>query len=87
MLLTTKRQVWLQGLTDQLTAWLKDFSTTIQSTIDDVEEHLMSLEDKEMKYNVQTKNVKEIVSFKLKNWSMFECSCALLQKHDRDISR
>ena len=45
-----------------------DFSVTLQSTIDDVEEHLMSLDDKEMRYNVQlTKNLREIVSFKLKN--------------------
>lgn len=59
------QDIWLQAFTDHLTAMFGDSNITLQSTVDDVEEHLMSLEDIKIKYNVQTKNITEIVSFKI----------------------
>ena len=52
-------------------------------------EHLTSLEDLRIKYNVQTKNITKGVSFKLKTSlntrALFECSCVCQLKLDMNI--
>ena len=44
-------------------ATVGDSGVTLQNTVDDVEEHLMSLVAFNIKYNVQTKNITEIGLF------------------------
>ena len=40
-------------------ATVGDSGVTLQNTVDDIEEHLMSLVVVNIKYNVQTKNITE----------------------------
>ena len=44
-------------------ATVGDSGLTIQNTMDDIEQHLMSLAAVNIKYNVQTKNITEIGLF------------------------
>ena len=44
-------------------ATVGDSGVTLQNTVDDVEEHLMSFVAVNIKYNVQTKNITEIGLF------------------------
>ena len=44
-------------------ATVGDSEVTLQNTVDDVEEHLISLVAVNIKYNVQTKNITEISLF------------------------
>ena len=44
-------------------ATVGDSGVTLQNTVDDVEEHLVSLVAVNIKYNVQTKNITEIGLF------------------------
>lgn len=55
--------LWLQAFTEHLHALLGDSGVTLQNTVDDIEEHLMSLDAVNIKYNVQTKNITEIGLF------------------------
>ena len=47
------------SLSDWLVWQLRDSGVTLQNTVDDIEEHLMSLLAVSIKYNVQTKNITE----------------------------
>ena len=53
-------------------ATLGDSGVTLQNTVDDIEEHLMSLVAVNIKYNVQTKNMTEIGFFWLNHLCNFE---------------
>ena len=53
-------------------ATVGDSGVTLQNTVDDVEEHLMSLVAVNIKYNVQTKNITEIGLFWLNHLCNFE---------------
>ena len=53
-------------------ATLGDSGVTLQNTVDDIEEHLMSFVAVNMKYNVQTKNITEIGLFRLKHLLHFD---------------
>ena len=53
-------------------ATLGDSGVTLQNTVDDIEEHLMSFVAVNMKYNVQTKNITEIDLFRLNHLFNFD---------------
>ena len=53
-------------------ATLGDSGVTLQNTVDDIEEHLMSLVAVNIKYNVQTKNITENGIFWLNHLCNFE---------------
>ena len=48
---------------DRKQATLGDSRVILQNTVDNIEEHLMSLVAVDIKYNVQTKNITEIGFF------------------------
>ena len=54
------------------TSYLGDSGVTLQNTVDDIEEHLMSFVAVNMKYNVQTKNITEIDLFRLNHLFNFD---------------
>mgnify|MGYP000073149287 CR=1 FL=1 len=47
------------SLSDWVVWQLRDSGVTLQNTVNDIEEHLMSLLAVSIKYNVQTKNITE----------------------------
>lgn len=53
----------MQAFTEHLHALLGDSGVTLKHTVDDIEEHLMSLNAVHIRYNVQTKNITEIGRF------------------------
>ena len=59
----TGEDLWLQAFTEHLHALLGDSGVTLKHTVDDIEEHLMSLDGVHIRYNVQTKNITEIGLF------------------------
>ena len=58
-----EKDIWLNVFTCELSQLLQKSSVTIQSTVDEIEEVLMSLEDITLTYNLQTNKLTQILSF------------------------
>ena len=48
-------------------ALLGDAGVRLNNNIYDIEDYLMALQDMKLKYNVQTKNITEVISYELNN--------------------
>ena len=54
-------ELWLTAFTNEIEHLLKNTTATISSTVDEIEDALMGLNDIKLKYNCQKKIVKEIL--------------------------
>ena len=63
----TKEEIWIQGFSDHIEALLAGSDLSLRSKTDDIEVYLMSIEDLQFMYNLQTKVITKVVSFKVSN--------------------
>ena len=55
-------EVWLNAFTNEIENFLKNTTASMSSTIDEIEDSLMSLKDVKLKYNSQRNIVKEVLN-------------------------
>ena len=55
-------ELWLTAFTNEIENLLKNTTASMSSTIDEIEDALMSLKDVKLKYNSQRKIVKEVLN-------------------------
>ena len=63
----TKEEIWIQAFSDHIEALLAGSDLSLRSKTDDIEVYLMSIEDLQFMYNLQTKVITKVVSFKVSN--------------------
>ena len=63
----TKEEIWIQAFSDHTEALLAGSDLSLRSKTDDIEVYLMSIEDLQFMYNLQTKVITKVVSFKVSN--------------------
>ena len=57
-----KSELWLTAFTNEIENLLKNTTASMSSTIDEIEDALMSLKDVKLKYNSQRNIVKEVIN-------------------------
>ena len=55
-------ELWLTAFTNEIENLLKNITASMSSTIDEIEDALMSLKDVKLKYNSQRNIVKEVLN-------------------------
>ena len=58
------KELWLQVFHDQLLALLENSNVSLTSTTDDIEDHLLALQNIQFKYNVHSNKIIKVVLWK-----------------------
>lgn len=58
------KELWLQVFHDQLLALLENSNVSLTSTTDDIEDHLLALQNIQFKYNVHSNKIIKVITWK-----------------------